>query len=102
MSHSFFHLTTPHQDHVCITRREVAAQEHLEYVESLPPAEHGVLQTQSCALANLLYRTINDHCEAEPDTSYGAIVEALMLVQARIDLEMREDDDTPAPEDCDA
>ena len=99
MARSFFHLTE-HQDHVCITRREPATLEHQDFIESLSPAELTALQEQSAALANVLYRAINGYCRKHPETSYGAIVEALDFVGCRIDLEMQ--DDLPDPEDCDA
>lgn len=103
MSHdqSFFHLTPPQPDHVCITRRELAAQEHEEYLASLSHDEEAVMREEATALANVLYRALHAHCEATT-TSYGAIIEALSFMQARVDLEMREDDDALNPEDCDA
>lgn len=100
MTHqSFFHLT-PQSDHECITPRELAWLEHQGYLDSLSDAERASVFQDACALANALYHTINAYCEAHQETSYGAIVEALTLIQARIDLEMH--DDTPAPEECDA
>lgn len=98
-NHSFFHLA-PASDHECITPRELAWLEHQEYLDSLSHEERDSIFQDACALANVLYRTIDAYCEAHQETSYGAIVEALTLIQARIDLEMH--DDNPAPEDCDA
>ena len=97
MPHSFFNLTaTP--DHICITRAELAAEERRDYLDSLSPTEHEALMMEATPLANALYRTINDQVNTEAGISYGAIIEALHCVQARIDLEMN----TPDPDECDA
>lgn len=100
MSRSFFHLTPNQPDHVCMSRSEVAALEHEDFLESLSPEEKATLNEQAAALANLLYNTINTHCGEHPDTSFGAIVQALDFVQCRIDMEMQADE--VDPDDCDA
>lgn len=98
MPQSFFDLTPPQPDHTCITRAELAYLEHRDYVESLSSAEEDALMAEACPLANALYRVINDQAGTEAGASFVVIVEALHLVEARIDQEMC----APTPEDCDA
>ena len=98
MTQSFYDLTPPHPDHVCITRAELAYQEHVAYMEHLSPAEEDAVMAEAVPLANALYRVINDVACTEASIAFGAIVEALHLVQARIDQEMTAVDQ----DDCDA
>ena len=98
-SHSFFHLTPPPPDHVCMTPRERAYLEHEDFLDAMTPEELATFRQQSVALANALQRALHAYTEEHQEVSYGVIFDALGFLQAVIDTEMRED---PEPEDCDA
>ena len=97
MPYSFFNLVNP-DTHICRTHAEVAEDEHEAYLDSLTPSEHHALLEEAYPLANALCQAIARHNAEGVPLSYGAIIEALRLVRARMELEM----DTPDEEDCDA
>ena len=97
MPYSFFNLVDP-DAHICRTHAEVAEAQHQAYLDSLTPAELEALMEEAVPLANALCQAIARHNAEGVPLSYGAIIEALRLVRARMELEM----DTPDEEDCDA
>ena len=97
MSYSFFNLSDP-DTHICRTHAEVAEEQHHAFLDSLTPAEADALMEETVPLANALCQAIARHNQDGPPLRYGAIIEALRLVRARMELEM----DGPDEEDCDA
>ncbi len=102
MPQSFFDLTPHNDDHVCMTRRDLTMRDHRAYMASLAPGEYDRVFGDACALANHFYRALITYEEEHPGISYAAIMEALMLMEARIDQDLAADETTLTQEDCDA
>lgn len=74
-----------HRPHVCVPIAEVADQEHRDYLASLSPQDYEAIMGHAIPLANAFYRVINE----QDDVPFGALIEAVVLVRARLEVEMR-------------